>query len=104
MPDSETTNGGTNTGGTTGGGTTSWGTTNGGTTTGGTTGGGTTTGGSETGPDPKHRSLGAITRKTNVFWASYSESLASKTLEFEDYKCMAAKTKTSTTSLILLKN
>ena len=50
-----------------------------------------------TGPRP------TITMKTNVFWANNGKSLASRSLELQDYKCMAAKTKTNTTSLILLK-
>ena len=61
------------------------------------------TDGTTTGSARLRRSLGTRTMKTNVFWASYGKSLVSKSLEFQDYKCKAAKTKTSTTSLILLK-
>ena len=50
-----------------------------------------------TGPRPTK------TMKTNVFWANYGKSIASRSLELQDYMCMAAETKTSTTSLILLK-
>ena len=42
--------------------------------------------------------------KTDIYWISYGESLSSKIYSFYGYKCMSIKIKTSTTSLILLKN
>ena len=41
---------------------------------------------------------------TDIYWISYGESLSSKSVAFSNYKCMAVKMKTSTTSMILLKN